>query len=140
MMENKDLILNENASTEIDRIVNCSSHIYSHLMKITMVNPISKSWIRTVAEQSRQLAKINNASYWKTVTDNSIKIAKIKNNAIAEYIKDGNKNAEDAYKLVHNEFPDITIFQQWTCLRDYIIKIATTNKDEDATEYAAEYR
>ena len=139
-MENKDLILNENISTDISRIINCSTHIYSHLMKITMVTPISDSWIRTVAEQSRQLAKINNTSYWKAVTEDSSKMSKIRNNAIAEYTKDHNKDAETAFNLVYQEFSNIILFQQWTCLKDYIIKIANRNGDTRIAKYAAEYR
>lgn len=129
-----DNLLNESTkSGSIQNIKKSSYHIYSHLMKIVMINNILNSWIGTVFEQNDQLMNITNKSYWSEAKQ---KMTYIKNEAIREYTKDGNPNAEIAFNIVYNDFPNIELFKDKELLRNYIIKyinkknISARDKDE----------
>ena len=49
-----DNIINESKSGNIENIKNSSYHIYSHLMKIVMINDILSNCIGTIFEQSKR--------------------------------------------------------------------------------------
>ncbi len=115
-----DILLNEGEkSGNISNIKKSSYHIYSHLMKIVMLNNILTDWFGTIFEQNDQLMGITNKSHW---TEAKQKMNFIKRKAIEEYTEDGNPNAEIAFNIVHNDFPNIELFKDRGLLKDYIIK------------------
>ena len=129
-----DNILDEGVkSGNIQNIKNSSYHIYSHLMKIVMINNILTGWIGTIFEQNKQLIDITNKSHWISAKQ---KMDYIKNKAIKEYTDDGNSNGEIAFNIVYNDFPNIELFKDKELLRNYIIKcinkksISARDKDE----------
>lgn len=132
------LITESNRAGSISNIVNCSAHIYSHLMKFISVRPISKRWINTIKVQSGQLAEISNVSFWRDVTNNPSKLEKIKRDAITEYEKDGNKNAEVQFNIVHNDFYDITKFKDINILKNYMLNHLDPIKDVEIIDYINE--
>ena len=133
MIEN--LITENNRAGSIGNIINSSAHIYSHLMKFISVRPISKRWINTIKVQSGQLAEITNVSYWRDVTNNPSKLEKIKRDAITEYEKDGNKNAEVQFNIVHNDLYDITKFKDINILKNYMLDHLDPIKDSEIVDY-----
>lgn len=130
-----NLINEAGRSGNISNIMNCSIHIYSHLMKFISVKPILKGWINTIKVQSAQLSEITNNSYWRDVTNNPSRLEKIKRDAIYEYEKDDNKNGEVQFNIVHNDFYDITKFKDISIIKNYMINHADRIKDQEIIDY-----
>ena len=124
-----DIIFNESRAGDISNIVNSSAHMYSHLMKFISVRPILPGWIGTIINQSNELNKITNKSYWRDVINNPSKLEKIKREAIAEYEDDGNRNGDIQFTIVHNTFNNITMFKDRDMLKSYMLIYLDPNDD-----------
>lgn len=133
-----NLITEGKRAGSIDNIINSSSLIYAHLMKFISVRPILPGWIGTIIEQSDQLAEINNAGYWRDVMNDPIRMERIKRQAINTYKKDGNKNAEAQFNIVHNDFYDIRKFRDKNVIKNYLISHLDPIKDQGMIDHIEE--
>ena len=128
-MENFDL-LNEsrgNRRTEVNNIINSSYHIYSHLMKFVGANYNSKSWADTVYNQSNQLRGITNAGFWREAEG---RFEEVKRKAIKEYIDEKNPNADTAFGIVYQSFPNLYSLQSWPNLKAFMIDWCSKSNDK----------
>lgn len=136
-MIDTDFILEKGDSrtTMVNNIVASSIHIYSHLMKFVGAKYKSKSWVKTVHEQNRQLLEVNNNSYWREAEG---KIDTIKRKAIAEYVKEGNQNPEVALSIVLQSFPNLESLKSIGRLNAFMIEWCKKDKSDlakDVLEY-----
>ena len=136
-MIDTDFILEKGDSrtTIVNNMIASSIHMYSHLMKFVGAKYKSKSWVKTIREQNRQLLEVNNNSYWREAES---KIDSIKRKAISEYVKESNQNPEVALGIVLQSFPNLESLKSIGKLNAFMIEWCKKDKSDlakDVLEY-----